>query len=158
MLANLVLFSIDQPIRAACAKIGVHYSTWVDDLAFSGANARAVLPTVICTLKTAGFNVSRAKIHVMGEGTRKILNGVLLGTSPTVTPERIKQLRSGIHKLRTAEVPRLARIGYINQLGASIAQIATINPDKAARLQADLDLTVRELRTSTSETDMVGFP
>jgi hypothetical protein len=153
MLANLVLSFIDHPIREACEKSGVRYSTWVDDLAFSGANARAVLPTVVRTLKAAGLNVSRAKIRVMGEGTRKILNGVLLGTSPTVTPERIKQMRSGIHKLRTGEVPRLARTGYINQLGASIAQIATISPEKAGRLQADLDLAVRKSHTIAGEPD-----
>jgi hypothetical protein len=158
MLANLVISSIDRPIREACGKSGVRYSTWVDDLAFSGANARAVLPTVIRTLKAAGLNVSRAKIRVMGEGVRKILNGVLLGTSPSVTPQRIKQMRSGINKLRTGEVPRLARTGYINQLGASIAQIATISPDKAGRLRADFDLAVRESRTVAGESDIFSFP
>jgi hypothetical protein len=157
-LANLVISFIDSPIREVCEKNGVRYSTWVDDLAFSGTNARTVLPTVTRTLKTAGFNVSRAKIRVMGEGTRKILNGILLGTSPTVTPERIKQMRSGIHKLVTGEVPRLARTGYVNQLVASIRQIATISPEKAGRLQTDLDLAVRQSCKFEGKPNIFSFP
>jgi len=69
-LANLALFMIDGPIRAACDARSVHYSTWVDDLAFSGANARDVLPTVIQTLKDSGLAVARSKLRIMGPGTR----------------------------------------------------------------------------------------
>jgi RNA-directed DNA polymerase len=146
MLANLVLFSVGRPILEACEHAGVRYSTWVDDLAFSGANARDVLPTVIRTLTDAGFEVSRRKICIMGGGTRKILNGILLGAVPTLLPERIKQLRSGIHKLSTGEVPGVVRKRYISQLGASIAQAGCINPAKALRLQEEFDLAVRQSR------------
>src|SRR5579864_649141 len=51
MLANLVLYSCDKPIREVCNRYGVSYSTWVDDLAFSGRHARSVLPIVITTLR-----------------------------------------------------------------------------------------------------------
>jgi RNA-directed DNA polymerase len=157
-LANLVLLSIDRPIREACEQNGVRYSTWVDDLAFSGANARKVLPLVIRTLKTAGFDVSRNKIRIMGEGTQKVLNGVLLGTSPSVMPERIKQMRSGIHKLQSGEVPRIARKQYIRQLGASIAQITSISPRKGSLLQTDFDVACKESRAVRSGSDRFAFP
>ncbi len=148
MLANLVLFSIDAPIRAACEKHSVRYSSWVDDLAFSGANSREVLPIVIQTLRNAGFQVSRGKIRVMGRGTRKVLNGILLGRFPAVLPERIAQLRSGIHKLKTGQVHPEALKNYIAQLGSSIAQVGSIDPRKGERLQSDFDNAVRELRLS----------
>jgi len=140
MLANLALFSVDAPIRQACEKQGVHYSTWVDDLAFSGDHAREVIPTVVHTLRDAGFRVSRSKIRVMGPGTRKVLNGILLDRFPNVLPERFSQLRSGIHKLATGKVPRAQLRDYLSQLGSSIAQVGSINPGTAARLKSDFDL------------------
>jgi RNA-directed DNA polymerase len=140
MLANLALFSVDRPIREACQKAHVCYSTWVDDLAFSGVDSRGILPVVIRTLKTAGFGVSRKKIKIMGPGTKKVLNGILLDRFPTVVPERIAQLRSGIYKLRTNQVPSDSLRDYVLQLGSSIAQVGSITPEKARRLQADFDV------------------
>jgi RNA-directed DNA polymerase len=143
MLANLALFSIDHPIREACQRAGVCYSTWVDDLAFSGPNARNILPVVVGTLKKAGLSLSRKKINVMDPGTRKVLNGVLAERFPSVVPERVSQLRSGIRRLRTNQVPPDSLKRYLIQLGSSIAQVGSISPDKAERLQADFDLAKR---------------
>jgi hypothetical protein len=36
LLANLFIWMIDEPIRAICEQLLVSYSTWIDDLAFSG--------------------------------------------------------------------------------------------------------------------------
>ena len=146
-LANLALFSVDQPIRELCQEKLVRYSTWVDDLAFSGAAVRDVLPVCIETLQNAGFTISRKKIKVMGPGDRKVLNGILLNRFPNILREREAQLRSGIHKLRTNQVPVHASGDYIRSLSSSIAQVASINPRKGARLLADLD-EVRKYRIS----------
>jgi len=116
---------------------------------FSGANARDVLPTVIQTLKDSGLAVSRSKLRIMGPGTRKVLNGVLLGHFPTVLPERVSQWSAGIHNLKIELVPEQSRRNYIQRLGSSIAQVASISPRKAAPLQADFDAVVRELRLRT---------
>jgi hypothetical protein len=140
VLANLAIFSVDQPIRDACEKAGVRYSTWVDDLAFSGATSREIIPVVIQTLRTAGFSLSRKKIKIMGPGTRKVLTGVLADRFPSVLPERLAQLRSGIHKLRTNQVPLDSLRKYVTQLGGSIGQVGSINPAKAERLQKDFEL------------------
>ena len=145
MLANLALFSVDMPIRMACHKAGVRYSTWVDDLAFSGASSRDVIPVVIATLRKAGFSVARKKIKIMGPGSRKVLNGILLNRFPTVLPERIAQLRSGIHKLRVGKVSRDRLRDYVLQLESSIAQIGSVDRHKVARLQADLETAKKQL-------------
>lgn len=108
--------------------------------------ARDVLPTVIETLRRAGFAVSRNKIRIMGQGSRRVLNGVLLGRFPTVLPERISQLRSGIHKLRTGQVLEAQMGDYVRQLSSSIAQVGSINAEKALRLRADFDDARRSLR------------
>jgi RNA-directed DNA polymerase len=134
-LANLVLHSVDRPIREACKKAGVR----VDDLAFSGPNSLDVIPIIIGSLRASGFAVSRQKVRIMGLGTRKVLNGILLGRFPTVLPERIAQLRSGIHKLRTNQVAADSLRDYSLQLGSSIAQVASIDPAKGGRLQVEFE-------------------
>ena len=139
LLANLVLFSIDRPIREECARRGVTYSTWVDDLAFSGEEARAVILAVVASLRHAGFSISHKKLHVMGPGTRKVLNGVLMGRFPNVLPERMARLRSGIHKLRTNQVAAHETDKYVRRLQGSILYVGSIAPRKAAKLKKELE-------------------
>jgi RNA-directed DNA polymerase len=139
LLANLVLFSIDRPIRDACQRHGVIYSTWVDDLAFSGAEARAVIGTAVTALRDAGFSVSHSKLVTMGPGSRQVLNGVLMGRFPSVLRERLSRLRSGVHKLSVGEVPAADVQVYIRRLRGGIAHVASIAPLKAKRLSRDLE-------------------
>jgi retron-type reverse transcriptase len=138
LLANLVLFSVDRSIREECARRGVTYSTWVDDLAFSGEGAREVIATVVAALRRAGFSLSHKKLKVMGRGTRKVLNGVLANQFPNVLPDRIARLRSGIHKLETGQVAAHEAGRYVRQLRGGIAYVASIAPRKAARLTKEL--------------------
>ena len=66
LLANLVLGTFDREIRAACQENGIRYSTWVDDLAFSGNCAPQIIGPVVATLMKAGFRVAHRKIKLMG--------------------------------------------------------------------------------------------
>jgi hypothetical protein len=150
LLANLVLFSIDKKIRDECAAQGVTYSTWVDDLAFSGVNPRTVVNAAVQCLAKGGFSVSHRKLKLKGPGTRKLLNGVLLNKFPGVLPERLKQLRSGIHKLSTGEIGERQLEKYIRQLQGSIAHVASINPSKGAKLKAQLLKTIAETPACSS--------
>lgn len=139
LLANLVLSSIDRPIREECARRGVSYSTWVDDLAFSGEEARAVIFGVVSSLRQGGFSISHKKLHVMGPGTRKVLNGVLMSRFPNVLPERLTRLRSGIHKLRSGQVPDQEINKYVQRLQGGILYVWSIAPRKAEKLMKELE-------------------
>lgn len=138
LLANLVIFSIDPPIRKECARLGIQYSTWVDDLAFSGKDPREVISVIVASLRHAGFSVSHKKLKVMGSGSRKVLNGVLVSRFPGVLPDRTARLRSGIHKLRTNQVATHEIDKYIRQLQGGITYIASISPSKATKLRNEL--------------------
>lgn len=140
LLANLVLFSVDAPIRDVCRLRGVTYSTWVDDLAFSGSEPQAVIRVAVEALRAAGFSVSHKKLKVMGPGERRVLNGVLVVRFPSVLPERLSRLRSGIHKLRTGEVAPEDVGSYVRGLRGGIAHVASVAPQKAAKLSRDLEL------------------
>lgn len=152
LLANLVLFSADQSIRSECAHRDVAYSTWVDDLAFSGKHARELVPTVVKSLRAAGFSISHKKLKIMGPGTRKVLNGVLMDRFPNVLPERVSSLRSGIHKLRNGEVAPNDVEKYVRQLRGRITYVGSVSVTKGAKLMRDLQaaVTVKSRRASST--------
>ena len=147
MLANLVLYSCDGPIRAECERLGIRYSSWVDDLAFSSDDPRPVVNLVIATLQKKGFRISRKKLEIIGPGERKILNGVLIGRRLSVSPERLSRIRSGIHKLRQGCVPGAKVARYVQSLQGSIAQIAPINAMKAEMLREDLKAACEQIES-----------
>jgi RNA-directed DNA polymerase len=138
LLANLVILSLDDPIRSECRRNPAEYSAWVDDLAFSGANPRPLINAAIRELATGGFAVSRAKVKVMGPRSQKILTGTRLGKSPRIDPKQFSRVRSGIHKLRTCAVPTNELGRYVRSLEGKISHIASIEPKKAERLTKDL--------------------
>ncbi len=139
LLANLVLYAVDGPIRTECARHKVQYSTWVDDLALSGPDARTVINVAVKALGEAGFRIPHRKMKIMGPGTRKVLNGVLLGRFPSALPERLAQVRSGIHKLRTNQVPPAELDGYIRSLEGRICHLGGLVPRKAKKLREGLE-------------------
>ncbi len=134
LLANLVLYSIDEPIRKECMEQKIQYSTWVDDLAFSGDNSPVVIPTVFRILRRSGFRVSRKKMQIMGPASSKVMNGVLASRFPNVLRERMHQLRSGIHKLRTGMVPVLEQPKYERSLEGKIRNVSWIYSRKGNKL------------------------
>jgi len=70
LLANLVLYSSDAAIRSACAAHQVAYSTWVDDLAFSGRSPRVVINAAVACLRVAGLSVLPARPSKPSPSTR----------------------------------------------------------------------------------------
>jgi len=143
-LANLVLHLIDGPIRSECERLGIRYSTWVDDLAFSSENPRPITNLVISTLQREGFRISRRKLEIVSPGERKILNGVLVGRCLSSPPDYLARIRAGIHKLHSGQVPRfpMSEIAHYSQkLRGSIAHISTINPAKGEKLYQSLEAT-----------------
>lgn len=139
LLANLVLHSCDFSIRNECNRREVTYSTWVDDLAFSGKDAREVICVAVQALTAAGFAVSHRKLRVMGPATRKVLNGVMLSRFPSVVPDYLARIRSGIHKLQTGQVPPHDSDKYVRSLLGAINHISSIEPKKGAQLKDRLE-------------------
>lgn len=136
--ANILICTIYKRVRDECERLGVRYSTWVDDLAFSGTNARTVISVAISALHKAGFQVSRRKIRVMGPGSQKILNGIIVGRYPGLLRENTSRIRAGIHKLAIGAVDKADHFTYLRSLVARIRQAATINPRQIRKLHLRL--------------------
>ena len=126
-LANLVLASVDKGILDACKRQGVTFSTWVDDLAFSGSNAANVIDAAVLALKEVGLAVSHSKLKVMRPGARKQLNGLVLSRTLNLPLAYRKGIRSGIFKLRTGKVCKAILHTYIRSLNGRIAYLSSVN-------------------------------
>ncbi len=138
LLANLVLGTCDHEIRSVCMLNGVAYSSWVDDLAFSGDSATDVIGPVIAALKKAGFGTSHRKIKVMGPGDRKVLNNLVLGRFITVQRQYRSSIRAGIHNLKCGKVRAIEIGAYVEGLRGSINYLRLFEPEKARLLTEEL--------------------
>jgi len=138
LLANLVLGAIDAPIRAACNAKQVRYSSFVDDLAFSGHHARDVVPSVINILRESGFSVAHRKIKVMGPGNKKTINGLTLGRFIRADKGYSQRIRAGIHNLEIGKVSEAEVASYVASLEGQISYVGLFDTRKATRLREDL--------------------
>jgi RNA-directed DNA polymerase len=145
LLANLVLSGFDGPIRAVCKENGICYSSWVDDLAFSGDSASKIIGPVVQTLAEAGFRVSHQKIKRMGPGDRKVLNNLVLGKFITVRKQYRARIRAGIHNLKCGRVPVHDAEAYVVGLRGNIGYLRLFDSKKAVGLELQLESACREL-------------
>ena len=145
-LANLFLASIQDEIVLCCAENNVVFSTWVDDLAFSGSNAPHVIETAIAVLQHAGLAVSHKKLKVMRPGSRKVLNGIVMGKELNVPFKYRKDLRAGIYRLRRGQVNRRVLDKYTRSMLGRIAYVLQVNPKLGERMHAEFSAEVQVAR------------
>lgn len=138
-LANIFIWSIDQGIREECASAGVEYSTWIDDLAFSGEKARDMIQVAVDVLKRHNLKLSRKKIKIMGTRQSKNLTGTRLGNCIVRAPRELcDRARAAIHKLECNLIDAKERERYVNSVRALIQHIRSICPKDAKRLAEKL--------------------
>ena len=139
LLANLFIWMIDDPIREACDVRSVTYSTWIDDLAFSGTYSRELIPVIAKVLQGQGLKISRTKVRIMGPREVKVLTGTRLGgTSIRASKERLSRVRSGIQKLELQLVRREDQVRFIDGLVGQLGYIERLNPKDSRSLVSSL--------------------
>lgn len=145
-LANLILFSYDQPIRDFAAKHSITYTTWIDDLIFSGRESRAVINVAVLALRAGGFSLPHKKLKIMATGERMLVTGVLLGKKPGVLRRYARDTRAGIYRLANGWVPRAEVDGYLKSIRGRIAHINRLNPNVARCLEHQFTLALKRAR------------
>ena len=139
VLANLFIWSVDEEIRNTCTELGIAYSTWIDDLAFSGDKSREVIQDVVAVLKQSGIRLSHKKIKIMGSRQSKTLTGTRFGNQALRAPkETYDRARAGIHKLESNLISETDKERYCRSLSALIAHIQRICPKDARPLRENL--------------------
>ncbi len=139
LLANLFIWMIDETIRTECRRLSVTYSTWIDDLAFSGDSARDLIQPAVEALAAHGLRVKREKIRIMGPRAIKLLTGTRLGSQQIRAPkEKLSRIRSGIHKLRSGLVDERDEERFILGLVGQLRFIDQICPDDVSLYAGEL--------------------
>lgn len=135
-IANIYLASIYAPICLLSEQKGLTISTWVDDLIFSGDDARSVMEAVRSTLASNGFKAAREKREILGPRDQKILTGVRLGRFTVRAPhKKMSELRAAIFRLRVGSVAPKDRERYLINLASRIAHIRQIHSKDAEELE-----------------------
>ena len=121
-LANIVLSEIDDQIDTLCEARNVTYSRFVDDLIFSGADARTMINEVVKIVKTDGFRTPHAKIKIMGPRSRHQITGIIANRQLGITRENKAKIRAAIQQLKRSKNAAqelrslLGRINFVSQV------------------------------------------
>ena len=137
-LANLFLFSIDEPLRIFCSSHGIQYSTWIDDLAFSGPESPKAIQFAAGVLANSRLGISHRKLKIMSCMQQQLLTGLMVNETVRVPGKYLKDIRSGIHKLRSGLVSDAEKPLYLKSLLGRIEFAARTNVCRTASLQAEL--------------------
>lgn len=144
-LANLVVNSIDAPIRRAAAEFDVNYSSYIDDIPLSGSEARNLIPLAVSTLRLRGFRVSRSKLKVMGGRKRREVNGVIAAATPSIPRKKRDRIRAALHRLKLGDIRDEDRASYIATQKGRIAYLTTINAAQASKFEMQLAEIVKQV-------------
>jgi hypothetical protein len=138
-LANLLLSSIYGPVLKACANKNIVVTVWVDDLTFSGKDAREIMEVARKTLAANGFKDSRKKRRILNSRDSKLVTGVRLGRDKIRACKlKMREIRAGVHNLAVGKFTGRGRDKDIQSLEAKIIYIKSLCPTDGAPLEAKL--------------------
>jgi hypothetical protein len=138
-LANIFLASIYSPVLEECSKKNITATAWVDDLIFSGKEARSVMELARQALANNGFKLSSKKRVILNGHDSKVITGVRLGNKRIRAPkDKLSDMRAAIHKLEIGKIADYQRDNYIASLNGKINNIERICAQDARPLKQRL--------------------
>jgi len=101
VLSNIVFKSLDIRFTRLAKTLGLTYSRYADDLAFSGERVpRNIFKTIEKILQSKSFKLNKSKTKLKIEGARKIITGVSISSGRAKAPKSYKRsLRAQIYEL-----------------------------------------------------------
>lgn len=159
MLSNLVFYPVDNRIAAYCAKRGIIYTRYSDDLTFSGNfNPHALISFIRRLLAENRFALHEGKTAILGKGVRQSVTGVVVNQTPHASRPYRRKIRQELYYLNrfgllehlrrleeTAETPLreepylrglLGRIAFVLQVCPTDAEFIDYRKQACALLQA----------------------
>lgn len=135
-LANHLAFMLDQRLSEAATSMGLTYSRYVDDLAFSG-DVSISLPRlerlVESIVVSEGFALRHRKSRLQTSATRQRVTGLVVNEKPQAGRKEFDRFRALLHQ--QAKAPTLARA----ELEGRAEWFSTGNPTRRAKLRRLLD-------------------
>lgn len=140
-IANLVLNEVDSAMLADAARASVRYTRYVDDLVFSGENAKSLLEGVGHILAGSDFSIARHKLRVQFGGYQQEVTGYTVNSpkGPSISRQRRAEVRRDIFiQSKRSGLPG-GESHSQSSLEGKIRHIEATNPGAAARLRRYLD-------------------
>ena len=140
-IANLVLTRVDHALEKACARRGLTYTRYADDLTFSGdAEVTKILPFARDLLGEIGLALDDAKTCIYRRGRRQIVTGLVVNVEPHLPRAVRRRLRAAVHCRAHGGQPtwHSAPISD-NTLRGHLAHLNAVQPEVARRLRERLD-------------------
>jgi RNA-directed DNA polymerase len=146
-LANLCALRLDRRLAAAAVSVGVEYSRYADDLAFSGDAAFARHTADFATFAAAvaldeGFEVNFRKTRIMHRASRQQVCGLVVNERPNLARRDYDQLKAVLTNARRHGAGSQNRDGHPDfraYLQGRVAWVEAVSPARGAKLRALFD-------------------
>lgn len=125
-LANLSLLSLHDEMIALAKAYCLNCSFYVDDIIFSGEQARELIEPAIRLIQSYGHSVRRDKVKLMPNSAQQRVTGVVVNQNISVGKSRRRSIRNRVFELSHQKVIAaqtlqsiLGEINWINWLNSS---------------------------------------
>lgn len=140
-LANLAARNLDRRLAGLARSLGLHYTRYADDLAFSGdrVNVEQLLWTVREIVRDEGFFVHHSKTKVMRAHRQQRLTGLIVNQRPQASRtdfDSLKALLFNCIRYGAASQNRAGLPHFREYVRGRIAWVGESNPRRLATLRA----------------------
>lgn len=146
-LSNQVSRKLDRRLAGMCAKHGLSYTRYADDLTFSAPPGKRgeigmLMARVRHILAEEGFTLHPDKGRVLRSGGRQVVTGIVVNDKLGLGREHVRRLRAILHAAKKTGLAAQNRDGvpdFEAHIRGHIAYLSMVDPAKAAPLLAALD-------------------
>ena len=143
-LANLAARKLDIRLAGLAGSMGLRYTRYADDLAFSGScDADKLLWTIRQIVRDEGFGLNPAKTRVRRAHKRQQLAGLVVNEWPAVPRREYDTLRAILHNCILTGPDAQNRAGVPDFRAHLYGRIAHIGETSAARRRTLLEMAER---------------
>jgi RNA-directed DNA polymerase len=143
-LSNLSAYGLDCRLAGLARHLGLAYTRYADDLAFSGPKGlarhfRRLHVLVAHIALEEGFNLNTHKTRLMCAGQRQCLTGIVINRLPNPARDDYDRLKATLHNCirhGAASQNRQGVADFRAHLLGRVAQVTQLNPARGARLRA----------------------
>jgi len=136
-LCNCVATRLDRRLGGLARKLGMAYTRYADDLAFSGDDP-ALAPKLVAQasviIRAEGFDINARKTRIMRRGGRQTVTGVVVNKELGLSRKERRRLRAGIHRLAQQQGDGAVNRTLLSRLRGKLAYLSMLNPKQAERL------------------------
>ena len=136
-ITNIIMYDFDETVGEFCAKRGISYTRYCDDMTFSGDfDEREVLKLVKDELKKLGLFLKKRKTALIPASRRQTVTGIVVNEKINISREYKKNIRMEMYSIKKFGLDsHLERRGisdkqkYVSSLKGRIAYVLQTVPN-----------------------------